>query len=80
MTIYAKRIILILAISTLFGFTFSQAATPDLPGVDAVVEKGGVWAIAGILMWWVLGKLSGQIDRMINSVDKLAEKIEQSLK
>jgi len=67
-------------IRTLLAFgisgAFAQAATPDLPGIDSVLEKGGVWALVGMLMWWILGVLSKKLDSLGASIDKLADKID----
>ncbi len=68
----------------LFAGYIAQAQVPTDPGYGALVEKGGAWAIVGILMWWILGKLSKQMDdqkdstsALRESIDKLADKIER---
>lgn len=60
-----------------FAGWLAQSQIPPEPGLGAIVEKGGAWALVGILMWWILGKLSGQIDRLITSVDTLSDKLEK---
>lgn len=53
----------------------AQTQVPEIPGLPEIVEKAGVWGLAAMLMWWVLGKLSKQLDSLESAIDRLAEKI-----
>jgi hypothetical protein len=55
---------------------FAQATDIDVPGINEVVEKGGVWGIVGLLLYWVLGRFSKQLDALGASIEKLADKLE----
>jgi hypothetical protein len=53
------------------------AQSEVLPGVDTVIEKGGVWGIVGLLLYWVLGRFSKQLDDLPDRIaDKIAEKLD----
>ena len=63
------------AFSCATGYCMAQAASPDLPAVDPWIEKGGVWGLTGMLMWWILGRFSRQLDGLTTAVEKLTEKL-----
>lgn len=70
----AIKFALMLAFSTASGYCFAAAATPDFPALDPWIEKGGVWGLTGMLMWWILGRFSKQLDALTSAVEKLAAK------
>jgi predicted cobalt transporter CbtA len=69
------KFVLMFAFSNLTGYCFAVAAAPNIPGVEPVWEKGTVWGLVGFLMWWILGKLSKQLDGLTAAVEKLADRI-----
>lgn len=49
-------------------------AAQDIPGIDTLIDKAGLGAIAVVLLWWMLTSFSKRLDRLTDSIDKLAEK------
>ena len=48
-------------------------AAQDVPGIDALAEKAGLGAIAVILLWWMLGRFSKQLDKLTVAIERLIE-------
>ena len=57
----------------LAGYFFAQQTPLDIPGIAPWIEKGGSWALVAILMYWILGKLSRQLDALTAAVEKLSD-------
>lgn len=57
----------------LTGYLFAQQTPIDVPGWSPLVEKGGSWALVAVLMYWILGKLSRQLDGLTSAVEKLTD-------
>ena len=48
-------------------------AAQDVPGVETIAEKAGLGAIAVILLWWMLGRFSKQLDKLTAAIERLIE-------
>lgn len=61
------------AFAVVTGYLFAQQTPIDLPGMSPIIEKGGSWALVAVLMYWILGKLSKQLDGLTAAVEKLSD-------
>jgi len=54
------------------GFAVAEAVP-----LETVVEKGSLGAVATVTLWWVLGKLSKQLDALDKSISNLGDQVRQ---
>jgi hypothetical protein len=55
---------------------FAQATDIDVPGINEVVEKGGVWG--GLLLYYLLGRFDKKLDALTEAIEKLVAKVESN--
>jgi hypothetical protein len=54
------------------------AQTADIPGIDTIVEKSGVWGIVGLLLYYLLGRFDKKLDALTEAIEKLVAKVESN--
>lgn len=70
-------VILKIGFSIAVGGLAADGLAQAVPALDTMVEKGGAWALVGLLMWWILGVLSKKLDAQTISTEKLTVAIDK---
>ena len=42
-------------------------------GIVGIIERAGFAGLTAVLVWWLLGRLSGQIDTLCTKIERLSD-------